>query len=227
MRLTLRRNTQSARRGIPSHGVVSQISCASFIAICAIGVVIGVAGAQESSPEAPSREEVHQGIEKSVRAQFEACNEESMDKLLAVVSKEMPDRGRYQLEVDSFWSGNDTHSIMDRCDVLDDSDAPGAEFKYPYATVRITQTVIELKAGNPRNSVFVRKCRTGDRKPLEIATQLGVLDRVATTSVEVLYKHEDGAWKLVNGLTEPVLAGSTGVGVPAFRHIHVSGSAFR
>lgn len=220
MSRALRRNTQNARPGIRSRGLLSRVG----YVFC---LVIGVAGAQESPPDAPSREEIHQGIVKSVKAQFEACNEENMDKLMAVMSKEMPDKGRFQIEVDSFWSVHDSHSILEQVDVLEDSDAPGSEFEYPYATVKITQTVLELKSGNPRNPVFVRKCRTGDREPLEIATQLGVLDRVATTSVEVLFKHEDGEWKLVNGLTEPVLAGSTGIGVPAFRRIRVSGSAFK
>lgn len=137
-------------------------------------------------------------------------------------------------EVDSSWSVNDAYTIFDRVELLEDSDAPGAQFEYPYATVRVTQTVLELRVNDERNPVFLRKCRKGDRDPVEIATQLGVLSRAETSSAEVLFKHEDGEWKLVNGLTEPVLAGSsvrgeasTGIGVPAYRRIRVSGSVFK
>ncbi len=183
--------------------------------------------------ETLSLEEARAGIVKSVQAQFDACNEENMEKLLSVVSQEVPSRRRLITEVDSCWSVNDSYNILESVEILDDSDAPGAEFEYPYATARVTQTVLELRHNDERKPVFLRKCRNGDRDPLEIATHLGLLSRAETSSVEVLFKHEDGEWKLVNGLTEPVLAGKsagadrgTGIGVPAQRPIKVSGSVF-
>lgn len=226
MRLRIPSRKPNACPGFPGAEIACHLACATALAA-------SIACAQEVSRELPSPDEIRRGIEKSVQVQFQACNEENMEKLLAVVSEEMPSRRRFITEVDSSWSVNDAYTILERVEILDDSDAPGAQFEYPYATARITQTVFELRVNDERTPVFLRKCRKGDREPAEIAKQLGVLSRTEASSAEVLFKHEDGEWKLVNGLTEPVHSGSrsaTGhadaVGVPAFRRIRVSGSVF-
>ncbi len=227
MRLRQTGNTPNASTGVRGCGLICLTAYASALVAC-------VVCAQEAPPVSPSSDEILQGIEKSVRAQFEACNEENMDKLLAVVSQDVPSRQMLMTAVDSAWSVDDAFMVLKSVEVLHDSDAPGAEFEYPYSTVRITQTVLELRVNDDRTPVFLRKCRKGDRKPEEIASQLGILRGVETSSAEVLYKHEDGVWKLVNGLTAPVLteAGSEAersdaVGVPAFWRVRVSGSVFK
>jgi hypothetical protein len=226
MRLRLPSRKPNACPGFPGAEIACHLACATALAA-------SLACAQEVSRELPSPDEIRRGIEKSVQVQFQACNEENMEKLLAVVSEEMPSRRRFITEVDSSWSVNDAYTSLERVEILDDSDAPGAQFEYPYATARITQTVLELRVNDERTPVFLRKCRKGDREPAEIAKQLGVLSRAETSSAEVLFKHEDGEWKLVNGLTEGVKAGtgdeaarSSGIGVPCQRRIKVSGSVF-
>lgn len=218
-------------RHSPTGGPRGATVVAGLVLLGVLATLVQPSAALAQKP--PTLEETRAGIVKSVQAQFEACNEENMEKLLVVVSQEMPSRQRFMTEVDSCWSANDSYNILESVEILDDSDAPGAEFEYPYATARVTQTVIELRVGDERKPVFLRKCRKGDRDPLEIATHLGLLSRAETISAEVLFKHEDGEWKLVNGLTEAVLAGksagtglSTGIGVPAQRRIKVSGSVF-
>jgi len=213
--------------GVRGRGLVCLASHAAVL-------LAGVAFAEEAPPASPSSEEIRQGIEKSVRTHFQAFNEENMEKLLALVSQEVPSRQRFITAVDSAWSVNDTYTVLEGVEVLDDSDVPGSQFEYPYATVRITQTVLDLRVNDERTPVFRRKCRKGDREPVEIATQLGILSSVETSSAEVLFKHEDGEWKLVIGLTEPVRVGTSAgaeqrdvQGVPAYQRIKVSGSVFK
>ena len=58
--------------------------------------------------------------------------------------------------------------------------------------------------------VFRRNCRKAGVNPLEEAQRLNVLshpDLVVTSSTEMLFKQEGGAWRLVQGLTEPSRAG--------------------
>jgi hypothetical protein len=136
--------------------------------------------------------------------------------------------------IESGWSSNDTYCRLDRVELLADSDAPRAKFEPPYATVRTTQTVIELPVSDERNQVFYRRCREDDSDLAGIAARLGYGNRrIATTSVELLFKQEDGEWKFVTACTEPTSVGgdvgtrgTLGVGVPFQRKSKPSGSAF-
>lgn len=156
-----------------------------------------------------------------------------MDKLLATMLKDMPNKDQLMSEVESLWSVNDTYTRLDDVEILDDSDAPHALFEDPYATVLATQTVIELSVGNERNAVFYRKCRKADVDPVALAKDMGLATCVATTQVELLFKHEDGEWRFIRGLTAPKLArrspenDSLGVGVPSQVLIRQSNSVFR
>jgi hypothetical protein len=200
---------------------------------CTWVLVAGLGWAQEAPTEVPTPEEIRAGVEASLRAQFEAYNAEDMDKLLKYASQEMPSRQRFVTEVDISWSVNDSYVMLESFEILEDSDTPGAKFEYPYATVRVIQTVLELPINDERVPVFLRKCRKNASDPRGIAKTLGVLRGAVTSSVDVLFQHEGGTWKIVNGLTSPVLAGEslgnesgTGIGVPGFRRIKVSGSVF-
>jgi hypothetical protein len=194
-------------------------------------LMLGAFGAVATESESP--DDPKEAIAKTLRAHFEACNEESMDKLLATMSKDMPNKDQLMSEVESLWSVNDTYTRLDDVEILDDSDAPHALFEDPYATVLATQTVIELSVGNERNAVFYRKCRKADVDPVALAKDMGLATCVATTQVELLFKHEDGEWRFIRGLTAPKLArrspenDSLGVGVPSQVLIRQSNSVFR
>lgn len=177
---------------------------------------------------------VRSAIRKVMQEHFAACNEENMPRLLKTMSSEMPSKPRLITAIDSSWSVNDTHTVLEDVVILDDSDSPGAQFEHPYATANVTQTVIQLSTRGGLVPVFRRKCLTTDRAPLEIAEGLGIAWTVNTCSAECLFKNEDGEWKLVTGLTEPVPAGKdagkrqlSGMDVPSLRLIKLSGSVFQ
>lgn len=190
-----------------------------------------LAAEPEAPPEAP--EDPKAAITKTLQAHFQACNEESMDKLLATMSKQMPNKEQLVSDVESRWSVDDTYTVLEDVQILDDSDAPHALFEDPYATVLVTQTVIELSVGNERTPVFYLKCRKADVDPVALAKDMGLATNVATTQVELLFKREDGEWRFVRGLTAPKLArpsaenDSLGVGVPSQVLMRESNSVFK
>jgi hypothetical protein len=182
----------------------------------------------------PEAEEIRQGVINTLREQFAACNEENMDRLLACFSVENTFQPRDISRIDASWNVNDTYCRLDCVEILSDSDAPGAKFEPPYATVQVTQTVIELPVGDERNPVFRRRCRQDDSDLLMLAERLGYRNRrISTTSIELLFKEEEGTWKFVTAVTEPVEAGGDsderrglGVGVPFQQKSKQSRSAF-
>ena len=182
----------------------------------------------------PEAEATRQGVIKTLREQFAACNEEDIGKLKATYSAEHLFQGRDFGWIESGWASNDSYCRLDRVELLADSDAPRAKFEPPYATVRATQTVIELPVSDGRNQIFLCRCRENDSDLEAIANRLGYRNRrTVTTSVELLYKQEDGDWKFVTAVAEPVAVGGTaggrqslGLGVPFQRKSKPSGSAF-
>ena len=174
------------------------------------------------------------GVTKTLKEQFAACNEENIGRLRATYSAEHPYQNRDFGDIQSCWNTNDTYCRLDRVELLADSDAPRAKFEPPYATVRVTQTVIELPPSDERNEVFHRRCRQDDTDLLKIADRLGYRNRLmVTTSVELLFKQEDGDWKFVTALTAPVAADGNadtgfglGVGVPFQIKVRQSRSVF-
>jgi len=182
----------------------------------------------------PEAEAIRQGVIKALTEQFAACNEEDIGRLRDTYSAEHRFHERDFGWIESGWATNDSYCRLDRVDLLADSDAPRAKFEPPYATVRVTQTVIELPVGDERNQVFRRRCRENDSDLLGLAERLGYRNRrIEATSVELLYKQEDGDWKFVTAVAEPVGVGTTGgtrdslgLGVPFQRKSKPSGSAF-
>jgi hypothetical protein len=131
-----------------------------------------------------------------------------MDKLLACMSKEMPNKRLFMTTVDMEWSCNDFYNKLDAVEVLTDSDAPNANCEYPYATAWVTQTIIALRHNDENISVFKRRCDKGKCKsPADLAHKMGLSTKTETTKLQMLFKYEDGEWKLIAGLTDPIPAG--------------------
>jgi len=189
----------------------------------------------KSGPDAPAQHAMLRAITTTIKEQFAACNEADLEKLMTHISGEQIHLPRFRDIVDASWRVNDTYCRLDNVELLADSDNAGARFEHPYATVRVTQTVIQLPVSDPRYEVFLRKCKKDDSKLLELADQLDFRHCfIETTSTELLYKDEDGTWRFVNALAEPVPSGpdagkasSTGVGVPYQYRQRISRSAFK
>ncbi|MBM4021511.1 MAG: DUF4145 domain-containing protein [Planctomycetes bacterium] len=180
--------------------------------------------APKASPGQASQADaaVPQGIVTTLREMFAACNAENMEQLRGCLSAENKFDSYDFSDIDGFWSVNTTYSRLDKVELLDDSDAPGAAFEFPYATVRVTQTVISLSDNDERNEVFRRRCKKDDTDLKALAERLGFTTSTPeTTSLELLFKHSGGQWQFVRTLTEPICAGSdaekkrpSGMGVP-------------
>jgi len=182
----------------------------------------GKASTATSNPTSQADAAVPQGIVTTLREMFAACNDENMEQLRSCLSTESHFDSYYFRDIDASWSVNDTYCRLDNVELLTDSDAPHSRFAFPYATVRVTQTVIDLPVGDERNEVFYRRCRQNDRDLNGIAERLGITNRrIESTSVELLFKNVDGKWVFARTLTGPVCTGSdavgkrpSGVGVP-------------
>lgn len=152
--------------------------------------------------ETQSLEKIKQGISANMHANYQACNEENMDKLLACMSDEMPDPHPFVQTVQDLWDECDTYNRLDDVKVLRRCDVPHANCRYPYATALITQTVIKVNNGkgeHVRESCENGKCPTDNR----LRNLFGVDTDAETTRILMLFKHEDGEWKLIAGITEP------------------------
>jgi hypothetical protein len=159
--------------------------------------------ARGAPPE--SRKDIELGIAENLHANYRACNEENMKKLLACMSQEMPNRELFVQTVHEEWENGDTYNRLDAVEVLEHSDAPHANCQYPYATAWITQTVIQVQSENAQQaSVFRKKCKNGRCDISALAHKMGVTTRTETTKLQMLFKHERGQWKLIAGLTDPV-----------------------
>ncbi len=141
-----------------------------------------------------------QGIVENMQANCVACNEENMDKLLACMSEEMPNREMFVETTLDAWREIDTYSRLDDVKILKHSDAPHANCQYPYATALVTQTIIKVENG--QSSVF-KQCEKGGCFDRELAHQMNIDPKFETARTQMLFKHEDGEWKLIAGLTDP------------------------
>lgn len=154
---------------------------------------------------AQSLEDIKTGITKNLHANYQACNEENMSKLLKTMSKEMPNKQLFVQTTKMAWNSNDTYNRLDAVEVLPDSDAPYANCEFPYATALVTQTVIVLQTNDARNSAFKSRCANGRCKdPVELAHKMSLVTKTETTQLQMLFKYENKEWKLIAGLTDPV-----------------------
>lgn len=155
--------------------------------------------------------ETQEATETAIRANMEqnmiACNEENMDKLLKLMSKEMPNRQRFIMTVDQFWSVSDTYNRVEDVEVLKNTAAPYGNTRYPYATAKIRQTTYYIREAE--DSLAVRRnCADGQCDEADMRHLMAVAPRNETVEFEALFKHEGGQWKLVANVSEPVPPGS-------------------
>ena len=119
-----------------------------------------------------------------------ACNEENLPRLLATMSREMPNRELFIEETQKEWAATDSYARLVDLQVLRQSSAPRANTRLPYATVRIVQTT-------------VTGARKGDEPPSEFARKMVLAQDAPTVEFETLWKKEGGKWRLVANLTAP------------------------
>lgn len=159
--------------------------------------------AHAKGPEVGANPE--QGIRASMEVNLAACTEENMDKLLACMAKEMPNRRRFIQTVDMTWSVEDAYWRLENVEVLEHSDAPHANCEFPYATAIVTQSRFEVPQRDADRSVFQSACENGQCKnDDQMAKLMAISQDTETVKFQALFKFEDGAWKLVANLTEPV-----------------------
>lgn len=177
-----------------------------------LGMVLALALLATAARGEPNREDIKWGITKNLNANYAACNEENMAKLLKTMSKEMPNRELFKQVTEQEWAAGDTYNKLEAVDVLTHSDAPHANCQYPYATAWVVQTVIQLRSDDPKDlSVFKRSCKGKKCDGEDLAHQMGLTTRTETTKLQMLFKHEGGQWKLIAGLTNPVPAGKDAI----------------
>jgi hypothetical protein len=146
-------------------------------------------------------------IQANMERNMEACNEEDLDKLLGLMSKEMPNRNRFINTIQSFWTTNDTYNRLEHLEVLKRSNAPNGITKYPYATVKVRQTTRYIRSRPEDNAVWKQVCADGKCSADEMPHLMAIAPRAETVEYEVLFKYEDGEWKGVANVSEPVEPG--------------------
>lgn len=156
---------------------------------------------------AETRESTEAGIRANMELNMEACNQEDMQKLLGLMAKEIPNRQRFITTVDQFWSVSDTYNRLENVEVLEYSDAPNGNTRYPYATAKIRQTTRYVTARQNERAVWRRVCADGKCDSSEMEHLMAVAPRAETVEFEALFKHENGEWKLVANVSIPVEPG--------------------
>ncbi len=158
--------------------------------------------------EQPNKADTQAALLGLMEQNMAACTEENMDKLLALMSSEMPNRQRFIATVDSVWSVEDTYNRIDSLEVLDKTPAPMGRTKYPYATARIQQTTYFVTSRNNERAIFRQICEDGRCDQDEMAHLMAVAPHHEQTEYEALFKYENGEWKIVANVSIPVPVGS-------------------
>lgn len=127
-----------------------------------------------------------------------------MEKLLACMSEEMPNRGLFIETTEATWREIDTYNRVDEVKVLKQSNAPHANCQYPYATALVTQTIVKVDSG----SSVLKQCENGECIDKELAHKMNLDPKCETARMQMLFKHEEGEWKLIAGLTDPEPVGT-------------------
>ena len=170
-----------------------------FVAAFLLGLFCAVSFGAET------RESTEQGIRVNMEANLAACTEENMDKLLGCMSKDMPNKKLFVQTVDIEWSVEDAYWRLEGVEVLEHSDAPFSNCKFPYATAIITQSCYRIALRERDNSVFKSACKNGRcNNDDQLAKLMAISQDSATVKFQALFKFENGEWKLVANLTPPV-----------------------
>lgn len=155
-------------------------------------------------------ESTRDGIFQNMQANLEACTYEDMDKLLACMSEEMPNRELFIDTVENAWEMTDTYNTVVDVKVLKRSQSRWAQFKYPYATALITQRTVNVRQTENIRSQWADTCQDGKCTEDELARMMALTDRDETIEFEALFKHENGQWKLIANITRPKIVVEAG-----------------
>jgi hypothetical protein len=120
-----------------------------------------------------------------------AADAEDMPRLLATMSREMPNSELFIRETKQEWAVADTYTRLVEIEVLKHSNAPLANTRLPYATVRVVQTMLKSDR------------KPGSEDPSEWSRRMLLDQKHPTVEYETLWKREGGQWRMVAGLTEP------------------------
>jgi hypothetical protein len=149
-------------------------------------------------------EETLQAIVANLHENFAACTDENLERLLATMSEEMPNRKKFIKACQSTWNVNDAYHRLEDVKLLKRSTAPFARTDFPYATVVVTQTILQMSSRPENASVFRSSCENGRCKTDdEMAHLMSLSTNSETTRLQMLFKKEHGKWKLIAGLTRP------------------------
>jgi len=159
-----------------------------FLTISAAGVVWWAGGA---SVALRADDATTQAIREVMVGNLAAADAEDMPRLLATMSREMPNRELFIRETTKEWAVADTYTRLVDLEVLRHSDAPHANTRLPYATVRVVQTMLKSER------------EPGSAEPSEWSRRMLLDQKHPTVEYETLWKREGGEWRMVAGLTEP------------------------
>lgn len=132
-----------------------------------------------------------QAIRDAMVENLVAADAEDMPRLLATMSREMPNRELFIRETKQEWAVADTYTRLVEIEVLKHSNAPHANTRLPYATVRVVQTMLKSDR------------KPGSEDPSEWSRRMLLDQKHPTVEYETLWKREGGQWRMVAGLTEP------------------------
>lgn len=155
------------------------------------------------TPAAEDSDSTRAGIFENMQANLEACTYEDMDKLLACMSEEMPNRELFIDTVEQSWRVTDTYNTLVDVKILKRSQSRWANFRYPYATALITQRTVNMRQTENIRREWDDICEDGKCEENELARAMALSNRDETIQFEALFKHEAGQWKLIANITRP------------------------
>jgi hypothetical protein len=176
-----------------------------YVRLLAVATIVAVYGFLVAQARGESPEAIKQGIWENMQANFHACNEENLPKLLATVSRELPQRELFVETIKAEWAAEDTYTRLVDVEVLPHSDAPNANCTFPYATAWITQQTIRP---NSQNIQAFEQCRNGRCRDKDLAHLFAISPNHDTVRYQALFKKEGGKWKGIANLTEPEPVGA-------------------
>lgn len=155
------------------------------------------------TPAAENEDSTRAGVLENMHANLEACTYEDMEKLLACMSEEMPNRQLFIDTVEQSWRVTDTYNVLVDVKILKRSQSRWANFQYPYATALITQRTVNMRQTENIRTAWSDICADGKCEENELSRLMALSNRDETIQFEALFKHENGRWKLIANITRP------------------------
>jgi hypothetical protein len=160
----------------------------AHIVACVI-VLLAMVADLGSAPAAPPASAIHKEAEliRSVlQANFQACNEENLDALMATCSREPDGTDEFAAEARKLFEQTDVYLRVADFELL--------ELKPPYASARVIQITL------PKDE----KDRTsGDARQVFFRGNSALLPQWETCEYTQTFKKEQGKWKLYAITTKP------------------------